>query len=65
MVLRANRLMRVLSAQVIMLDTLREDFPGQMYLARHLHSVTTPIITGDKANLERGGYVSSLRGPKV
>ncbi len=54
MVLRANRLMRVLSAQVIMLDTLREDFPGQMYLARHLPDVATLVITGDKANLGRG-----------
>lgn len=40
--------------QVVTLDTLGEDFSGQMYLARHLAGVATPVITGDKPNLERG-----------
>ncbi len=34
-----------------MLNTLREDFPGQMYLARYLSGVAAPIITGDKGKL--------------
>ncbi len=42
-----------------MFDTLGEDFPGQMYLAWHLPGVATPIITGDKANLERGKQTQS------
>ena len=36
------------------LNTLRENFPSQMYLAGNLSGVATPIIAGDKANLERG-----------
>ena len=56
MVLRANRLMRVLSVsserQVVTLDTLGEYLPGQMHLARHLSGIASPVITGDKAYLE-------------
>ena len=39
--------------QVVTLDTLGEYFPGQMHLARHLSGIASPVITGDKANLER------------
>lgn len=38
--------------QVIKLDTLRGDFPGQLYLAWDYHGVAAPVITGDKAKLE-------------
>ena len=39
--------------QVVTLDTLGEYFPGQMHLARHLSGIASPVITGDKAYLER------------
>jgi hypothetical protein len=39
--------------QVVTLDTLGEYLPGQMHLARHLSGIASPVITGDKAYLER------------
>lgn len=38
--------------QVVTLDTLCEDSPGQIYLAGDFFGVTTPVISGDKATLE-------------
>ncbi len=39
--------------QVVTLDTLGEYLPSQMHLARHLSGIVSPVITGDKAYLER------------
>jgi hypothetical protein len=39
--------------QVVTLDTLGEYLPGQMHLARYLSGIASPVITGDKAYLER------------
>lgn len=39
--------------QVVTLDTLGEYLAGQMPLARHLSGIASPVITGDKAYLER------------
>jgi hypothetical protein len=52
--------------QVVTLDTLGKYLPGQIHLARHLSGIASPVITGDKANLEGSAlHVSSLRGPNV
>ncbi len=40
--------------QVVAFDTLREDFPGQMYLAWDFPGIAAPVITGDKTKLKRG-----------
>ena len=39
--------------QVVTLDTLGEYLSGQMHLARHLSGIASPVISGDKAYLER------------
>lgn len=38
--------------QIVLLETLREDFIRKMYLARDFPGIPPPVITGDKAKLE-------------